>query len=183
MNTAKGAKAEVRRGKATGAVALAGTAKGTISPRPPSATLSEQLPHFRERRHLSQQQLADKLNELGVKSSRATIARTEAGEREVGLNETLQLAVALDVSPTDLFLPFLNEGVVLAPNLVITREQARNWLKGEQPLFGGDENLFRVAGSLQRMLDAIGGEDADEIARLADVVSDELARAGWESQQ
>lgn len=122
------------------------------------------------------------------------MARTEAGEREVGLNETLQLAAALGVHPAQLFVPFLEDGVAIAPNFVITAGHASRWFKGQQPLMGEDERLYRtlpsdeewivlqnntirfMAERMQEMVDAMAADDKDEMARLADVVGKELAQ-------
>jgi transcriptional regulator with XRE-family HTH domain len=160
----------------------------------PSEILSDQLAYFRERSGLSQQQLADKLVEMGVKSSRATIARTEAGEREVGLDEALQLAAALDLSPSSLFLPFVEGPVAIAPELVIPSRRARNWLRRAKPLSGPDGRYYETEASdeewivlqnnqirhmarqMQQMLDAMLAKDGDAMARLADMMNDELTR-------
>jgi transcriptional regulator with XRE-family HTH domain len=61
---------------------------------PPKLFIAE----WREHRHLTQQQLADRID-----STKGTISRWENGERDVTVNALAALADALDCEVTDLY--------------------------------------------------------------------------------
>jgi transcriptional regulator with XRE-family HTH domain len=150
-------------------------------PQSPNTILGRQLREIRESRRMTQQQLADKLAALGVnpKPARATIARTELGERNVGLDEAFALATALDVSPMRLVLPQHEAArVAITPNLDVSPRDARQWLRGIKALPGQDGRTFLTDVSdeewivLQNSLSpSLAGA-----ARLNDQVNEELAR-------
>lgn len=133
---------------------------GRVEPEPPSMRpgqiLAQQLRAVRERRRWNQQQLADRLAELGEPVDRSTIAKIENGSRQVSLDEALRLAAALEVSPVHLFADSPNEGpagtkygsaparpqVRLAAKLAVSPREARMWIRGQQPLRGADRKTF-----------------------------------------
>jgi transcriptional regulator with XRE-family HTH domain len=71
----------------------------------PSAVISTQLKILRTRKQWTQQQLADRLEELGFAMDRSVIAKIELFKREVSANELFAFAAALDVSPISLVFP------------------------------------------------------------------------------
>jgi transcriptional regulator with XRE-family HTH domain len=173
-------------------------------PQSPNTIVGRQLRELRESRRMTQQQLVDKLSEMGVdpKPARATIARTELGERNIGLDEAFALAAALDVSPARLMLP-AHEAVRVAitPNLDVSARDARMWLRGSKALPGQDGRTFLTDVSdeewivlqnntiqfmtmrMQEMIDAALAKDEDKLARLREAVNDELTRrAEWEGR-
>ena len=133
---------------------------GRVQPEPPAMRpgqiLAGQLRAVRERRRWNQQQLADRLAELGEPMDRSTIAKIENGSRQVSLDEALRLAAALEVSPVHLFTDPPNEAptstkdrsaparpqVRLAAKLTVSPREARMWVRGEQPLRGADRKTF-----------------------------------------
>lgn len=122
----------------------------------PGQIFAQQLRAVRERRRWNQQQLADRLAELGDPMDRSTIAKIENGSRQISLDEALRLAAALEVSPVHLFTDPPHEGpattksgtatsrprVRLAANLAVSPREARMWVRGQQPLHGADRKTF-----------------------------------------
>jgi transcriptional regulator with XRE-family HTH domain len=124
-----------------------------------------------------------------------TIAKTEKGERSVTLDETLALAAALDVSPSRLFLPTKGLArVAITPERVVSPRVARQWVRGQQPLPGQDEQTFRTDVSdderqamqeisvqallheVQSLVTATIREDRNAMADAVDAINDELER-------
>jgi transcriptional regulator with XRE-family HTH domain len=131
-----------------------------VEPEPPAMRpgqiFAQQLRAVRERRRWNQQQLADRLAQLGEPMDRSTIAKIENGSRQVSLDEALRLAAALEVSPVHLFTDPPHEGpasrkygptparprVRLAAKLAVSPREARMWIRGQQPLRGADRKIF-----------------------------------------
>ncbi|QLE29488.1 helix-turn-helix domain-containing protein [Vibrio parahaemolyticus] len=62
-----------------------------------------QVRKFRKQQKLTQEQLSARCNVIGLDISRGTLAKIEAGVRQVLDTEVVQLAVALRVKEADLF--------------------------------------------------------------------------------
>ncbi len=97
--------------------------------------VADQIKALRERRSgLSQQQLADKINE-----SQSVIARIESGARKVSVADLLKIAWALDVAPGELLAAsFAPCDVPIVGNLRLAPAEARAWVVGDRPIPGGD---------------------------------------------
>ena len=66
---------------------------------------------------MSQQGLADRLNQLGARVDRSVVAKVESGKRAVSLEDAFRFALALDVAPVHLLVPIdSDEPIHLAPN-------------------------------------------------------------------
>lgn len=90
---------------------------------------------------MSQQELSDRLDQLGYHLDRATIARTEAGSRPVSVDDLLALAVALRVSPLHLVIPVEDhEEVRLTPSENVDAFSAREWFRGRLILHPGEDD-------------------------------------------
>jgi transcriptional regulator with XRE-family HTH domain len=111
----------------------------------PSQVARQRIKELRNRHGWSQQQLADRLAELGSPMDRVAIAKLE-GEtkpRGLSLDEALLFALALDVAPTNLFLPLdEDEDVQIAPNVTVPMAAARKWVVGARPLDAQDWRLY-----------------------------------------
>jgi transcriptional regulator with XRE-family HTH domain len=165
--------------------------------RKPSEVLRSRLREVRRRREWSQEDLAERLKELGVPMDRAVLARIEGGTRGVSLDEGFILAAALGVDPSTLFFPVArNEWVELAPRVLRTAEQARMWIRGMGPVLDGDDRFYlseaadedwarRSVGALAAIFDLVrelvsAVDDKDE-ARAADRLQELGAQAaGYE---
>lgn len=98
----------------------------------PSAVLAGQVRHWRTRRKLSAQGLADRIAELGGDLNRAAVSRIENDTRGVSLDEWLQLAHALAVPPP-LLMCDLSSGqpVAVADSAVMHPWLLWEWICGE----------------------------------------------------
>jgi transcriptional regulator with XRE-family HTH domain len=112
----------------------------------PGQVFGQRVYETRERLGLTQQQLANRLEEIGHKPMhRMTVAKIEAGRdgpwqsvraERVTLAETLAFAAALNVAPVHLITPLADEVPV-----AITRKHAarasvlRQWIRGDVPLW------------------------------------------------
>jgi transcriptional regulator with XRE-family HTH domain len=151
----------------------------------PSEVTAEQLRVLREQRPWTQQDLADRIRELGGVMDRAAIAKTETGRRGVSLDDALLFAAALNVSPSNLFVPRTgNDLLAVAPRREVPPSAARHWVRGEWPLAGDDERAFYAQGSdedwiglfntglfdvvrkVQALVDAAETNDRDEMREL-----------------
>jgi transcriptional regulator with XRE-family HTH domain len=111
-----------------------------MSPTPawgsPTATLARRVRELREARGLSQYTLAAQLHELGIDFAREQIGNLEAGRRQsVTVEQTVALAYALNVSPSDLLTPAdVAESMRIGNRDDIPAWRIRKWLQGEGPL-------------------------------------------------
>lgn len=85
----------------------------------------------------SQQDLADRLG-----WNQSTVARVESGKRAITVDELFALAVALDVAPVELLSASFDPTNVPVAGTGLTPAEAREWVKGERPLPGGDEGRY-----------------------------------------
>lgn len=114
----------------------------------PSEVIAVRLKETRLRRGLSVAKLAKICADLGApRLNRAVIANMEVvGRRQdVGVNELLVLALALDVPPVDLLLPSDPVGeertwLQITPNYEVSAWGALLWLSGESERFIPSDN-------------------------------------------
>jgi transcriptional regulator with XRE-family HTH domain len=105
----------------------------------PSEAAAEELRRVRMRKGWNQQQLADRLHELGAPIDRATISKIETGDRRVTLDETFWFAYALGVSPAALVLPRPARSMVaVTPTTSVTALETLYWLRGVYSLAEGE---------------------------------------------
>ncbi|GAA3215512.1 hypothetical protein [Actinocorallia longicatena] len=100
----------------------------------PSEAIAIRLKELRLRRGLSVAKLASICAELGMsRLNRAVLANMEVvGRRQdVGVNELLVLAQALDTSPLMLLLPEPGEELAITPESVMDVERVVLWFAGE----------------------------------------------------
>ncbi len=84
---------------------------------------------------MTQQGLADRLNQVGAHLDRTAVAKVETGGRELSLMEALQYAWALHVAPVHLFVPTdSDEPIQIGPNMEASPAEMRAWIRGERPL-------------------------------------------------
>lgn len=99
--------------------------------------VKQRVREVRERRGWTQRQLVDRLKELGVKLDPASLARIETGKRAVKVQELVELAAALEVSPLQLMLPTVGSHPVdVTPKTTVTTSEARAWARALGPLPG-----------------------------------------------
>ena len=108
----------------------------------PSEIAAERIRVLRKRHGWTEQQLADRLTELGSPMDRVAIVKVESGKRGLPLDEAFRSALALDVAPINLFLPLEDEDVQITPRMVASSTELRSWVVGNQPLPGQDLRTF-----------------------------------------
>jgi transcriptional regulator with XRE-family HTH domain len=109
----------------------------------PSQVFARRMREVREHRGWTQQDLADRLKELGVGIDRATLARIENGTRGLPLDDALVISAALGPSPLHMFVPTnSSEAVALAPKLIESARLVREWIRGRRRLRDKDREVF-----------------------------------------
>jgi transcriptional regulator with XRE-family HTH domain len=105
---------------------------------PISNGLSENLRAIRERRGMSQGDLAAALAEIGRPTQRTAIAKVESGDRRVDVDDLVAFAVALNVSPARLLLPdvSIDDEVALTGQVRAPAWMVWQWLLGTVSLAG-----------------------------------------------
>jgi transcriptional regulator with XRE-family HTH domain len=95
--------------------------------------IAREVRRHRDRRKMSQQQLADRTAELGMPIPRPVLANFERGRRDsVSVAEVLVLAAALGVSPMELICPVgYDDEIELLPARKVDPLQASRWIDGE----------------------------------------------------
>ena len=107
-------------------------------------TAARRVRYLRERLGWSQQDLADRLRNLGAPLDRAGIARLETGKRGITLDETMRLAYALNVAPVHLMIDTEDEAERMqpVPGAEVSPAEARKWVRGEMPLLFQDPRAY-----------------------------------------
>jgi transcriptional regulator with XRE-family HTH domain len=152
----------------------------------------------RERRRWSQQDLAEKLASFGWAIDRTILAKMEAGQRGVSLDDAVAISAALGPALVTMLTPLISTGdevVHLAPDVEVTPTQARHWMSGRGPLWvedrrtyyadAPDEQLLQMGetslavmlGLLQQIIDAVIDDDRDTAAELIEDLNRQLARS------
>lgn len=95
--------------------------------------IAREVRRHRDRRKMSQQQLADRTAELGMPIPRPVLANFERGRRDsVSVAEVLVLAAVLGVSPMELISPAgYDEEIEILPGRKMDPLQASRWIDGE----------------------------------------------------
>lgn len=115
-------------------------------PMRPGAVFASRMREVRRRRGWSQQDLADRLAELGEPTDRATLARTETRQRGLSLDDAMAYAAALGVAFVHMVCPLENEReVVVASDMVVPARQLREWVRGRVVLDPGDDERTFLA--------------------------------------
>ena len=106
---------------------------------------------------MTQQGLADRLNQLGARIDRTAVAKIEAGadggrgSRELALAEMFTFALALDVAPVHLLVPLESDDPIrLAPNLEASPLETREWIRGFMPLLQDPTPYFTLVPEHER---------------------------------
>lgn len=159
----------------------------------PSETFAARLREVRTRKGWTQQQLSERLNDLGRRMDRAALARIETGDRQVSIDELVELSAVLGVTPIHMVIPASGDHLVdIAPELSVSPRQARGWIRGQSPLRPEDAHTYYTEVSVdeieerydrtralllnlaQSVVDAVteaaGNLDDDSRNRIADTV-------------
>jgi transcriptional regulator with XRE-family HTH domain len=136
----------------------------------PVATIAQRVKELRGRRGWTAAHLGKELGRHGISWDRFTVANLESGKRQnVTVQELYALALALDVSPTNLLVPLDDRPYQITPTRAENADMVRAWVRGEEPLPGSDERTYRAEVSLADMRKAHTGtldEQAQLLARV-----------------
>lgn len=137
-------------------------------------TVANEMRRLREARGWSQQDLADRLAEIGAPMNRVTLAKIEAGgtrAENLSIVDLLVLAAALDTSPVSLVFPVGRvELIEITPQLRIFSARASKWFCAEMALTDEQQLLINHSEWIQ----ATSGTRA---YRLRDRLSEEIREA------
>lgn len=118
----------------------------------PVTTVADRVREVRMRHRLTAQDLAERLQGLGLPWERTTVVKLENKRRQtLTVTELMALAVALDVAPVNLLVPLDDRPYQVTPNRTESSDAVRAWVRGEQPLPGTDERTYRTEVSLTDM--------------------------------
>jgi transcriptional regulator with XRE-family HTH domain len=165
----------------------------------PSEVFADNLRGIRERRRWTQQDLADRLAELGAPTDRATIARTETRQRGVSLDDAFLYAAAVGASPlTMTTVSAEGNPIAIAPNLHHTPYDTRDWIRGNLELRPEDARTYQtevpeedwiarqrhfLSGAIydvNRLVRAFADDNRDDIPRLIDQINTQLTMLATE---
>lgn len=103
----------------------------------PQTVLAQRLRRLRERRGWSQEQLASRLADRGLVWQRTTVAKVEAGSRQVTVDELVAVAFVIGVSPAALVVPpEMLETLAVTPSNELDAGMVWHWIAGQQVLGG-----------------------------------------------
>jgi transcriptional regulator with XRE-family HTH domain len=102
--------------------------------------IGERVATIRKSRGMTQEALAQAMQEIGIDIERIVIAKLESGRRSLlKVDEFLGLCIALGISPVDLLVPaeMTDQSYRVTPLVTATAENTREWVRGESLLFAG----------------------------------------------
>lgn len=146
----------------------------------PTRVFAARVKQLRKRQNLSQQELSDRLAELGWPIHRLTIAKIEKGAdgespraNGVTLNDVLAFSAALSVSPVYLMTPLEDENLALSiGNESVPPSIVQGWIRGDLPLRSSDLAIW-IAEQPERRL----RERIERTAPPLDPIQQQLAPA------
>ena len=107
-----------------------------------SKVVAEQLRKTRDRKGWTQQQLVDRLEQIGSSIDRSAVAKIETGARGITFDEVLAFAVALGVPPQSLAMPRSSGNVQITPEVRVRADEAQSWWRGIDALDPEDQRFF-----------------------------------------
>jgi transcriptional regulator with XRE-family HTH domain len=102
--------------------------------------IGERVSVIRKTRSMSQEALADAMQELGIPFPRVVIAKLESGRRSfLKTDELLGLCIVLGIAPVDLLVPadMTDETYRVTPRVTAGADNVREWVRGESLLYSG----------------------------------------------
>jgi transcriptional regulator with XRE-family HTH domain len=158
------------------------------------------MKEVRERKRWSQQDLANRLAEMGDPTDRATIARTETRARGLSLDDAVAYAAALGASFVHMVCPLdRTELVALGSKMAVPSVEVRDWIRGQRSLRPEDERtlvmespdeewmarqhvyLDVAINRMQAVLDALALGDQEGVKELTPSANEALVRLRRES--
>lgn len=144
--------------------------------------IAGEVRHLRDRKGISAQTLTDRINEIGLKMSRSTLAELENGRRSyVSVAELILFAHVLSTAPVALVYPGPYDQMVdVLPNVAERQFIAAQWFsgllrRGPQDLTG--ELDFDLPHNLERLRLSRKIEELRQAAFDLVCIADELERS------
>jgi transcriptional regulator with XRE-family HTH domain len=112
---------------------------GPSEPLDPTRVIAERVAAIRRYRGLTQEALAEAMQDLGIDWERIVVAKLESGRRGfVRVDELLGLCIALEIAPVDLLVPANlddDQPYRITPNRTARAVNVREFVRGEELLF------------------------------------------------
>lgn len=109
----------------------------------PSEAFAGQLTRLRQVRGWTTHELSDRLAELGMLVHPTAITKIEKGRRGISLDEAVAIAVAFNVPPVMLWLPFDVDDFDITPMTSVSPWLVFGWVRNETPLASRDIAAWR----------------------------------------
>jgi transcriptional regulator with XRE-family HTH domain len=122
----------------------------------PTRLVGAQVAKVRKSRGMTQESLAEAMQEVGIDFERVVVAKLEKGLRPfVKLDEFLALCLVLEISPVDLLVPadMTDQTYRITPLVTAVAENAREWVRGESLIYAG------LHGPESPFVSPVGGRD------------------------
>lgn len=111
--------------------------RSTVASGPSAATVAANVLRLRRARGLSTYALSDRLGEAGRPIAPSALSKVERGVRQVTVDELMTFAAVLDVSPSALLLPLVDDSTTTVEVTgvgPVPADQAWDWLDGRRRL-------------------------------------------------
>jgi len=110
----------------------------------PVSNISARVRELRTRKGWTGAELGKRMTARGIRWDRSIVANLENGRRAtVSVSELLALARVFDVAPLHLLVPVQERAFRVTEDEVYSTERVRAWIRGQTPLPGTDERMFR----------------------------------------
>lgn len=137
----------------------------------PTRIIGDRVAEVRDARHMTQEALAQAMQDVGIDWGRVVVAKLEKGIRPfVKVDEFLALCVVLEISPVDLLVPIdLGEYQTyrVAPKVAATAGNVRGWVRGEDLLIAAPKPEPPIYKPVT-LLNSIRWMPADRANRVAE---------------
>lgn len=123
-------------------------ATNEVTPGPTGRYAVEAVKRLRAERRWSLADLSERLTEVGRPILATGLHRLENGKRRVDVDDLMGLAAAFEVTPITLLLPTVPKGALpeevpvarITETISVDAYVAWDWIRGERPLTGVDED-------------------------------------------
>lgn len=144
----------------------------------PVQAVAARVSELRKRKGMTAAEVGRRMTAHGVKWDRFTVANLESGKRQsVTLTEWLALARVLDVSPLHLLVPLEEVEFSVTPDEALPASRVRAWVRGQEPLPGTDQRIFRSEVPLDELQAPVEMRLTSEGRGLRDSLRDQYRAA------
>ncbi|TGB09775.1 helix-turn-helix transcriptional regulator [Streptomyces sp. MZ04] len=124
----------------------------TVDAADPVGTIRARVKELRTRKGWTATELGAQMTAHGIRWDRSIVANLENGRRAtVSVNELLALSRVFDVAPVHLLVPVVDQPFRITDAEAYPARRVREWFRGESPLPGTDERMFRTEVPLDEL--------------------------------